>query len=100
MAERDLVGSVVVTRYRVVAKVASGATADVYDAEHVKLGSHVALKVLTNNDSSSEVAARFLREGKTLGMFRHPNIVELLEVGRLENGHLFLATELVRGSSL
>src|ERR1043165_880087 len=100
MAERDLVGAVVVTRYRVIAKVASGATADIYDAEHVTLKSHVALKVLANNDASSEVAARFLREGKTLGMFRHPNIVELLEVGRLADGRLFLATELVHGLSL
>jgi tRNA A-37 threonylcarbamoyl transferase component Bud32 len=100
MAARDLVGSLVVTRYRVISKVAAGATADVYEAEHVKLGSHVALKVLANNDASSEVAARFLREGKTMGMFRHPNIVELLEVGRLEDGHLFLATEMVRGPSL
>jgi serine/threonine protein kinase len=98
--ERDLVGSVVVTRYRVIKQVASGATADIYEAEHVNSKNHVALKVLSNNDASSEVAARFLREGKTLGMFRHPNIVELLEVGRLETGRLFLATELVRGQSL
>jgi serine/threonine protein kinase len=98
--ERDLVGSVVVTRYRVIKKVASGATADIYEAEHVNSKNHVALKVLSNNDASSEVAARFLREGKTLGMFRHPNIVELLEVGRLETGRLFLATELVQGQSL
>jgi serine/threonine protein kinase len=100
MAERDLVGSVVVARYRVLQKVASTATADVYEAEHVSLGTHVALKILANNDASSEVAARFLREGKTLSLFRHPNIVELLEVGRLETGALFLATELVRGHSL
>ncbi|HUS33667.1 MAG TPA: protein kinase [Kofleriaceae bacterium] len=99
-AERDLVGSVVLTRYRVIAKAASGATADIYEAEHVTSKSRVALKVLANNDASSDVAARFLREGKTLGMFRHPSIVELLEVGRLEDGRLFLATEMVRGSSL
>ncbi|NVB77657.1 MAG: protein kinase [Kofleriaceae bacterium] len=100
MAERDLVGTLVVGRYRVVDRLASGATADVYEAEHVELGTRVALKVLHAEHADSEVAARFLREGKTLAMFRHRNIVELLEVGRLDDGTLFLATELVRGLAL
>lgn len=100
MAERDLVGTVVVGRYRVVAQLASGATADVYEAEHVELGTRVALKVLRAEHTDSEVAARFLREGKTLAMFRHRNVVELLEVGRLDDGDAFLATELVRGLAL
>ena len=98
MAERDLVGTVVVARYRVVARLATGATGDVYEAEHVSLGTRVALKVLHAEHADSDVASRFLREGKTLGMFRHRNIVELLEVGRLDDGTLFLATELVAGS--
>jgi serine/threonine protein kinase len=98
--ERDLVGTVAVGRYRVTARIASGATGEVYEAEHVELGTHVALKVLRPEHADSEVAARFLREGKTLGLFRHQNIVELLEVGRLDDGSLFFATELVRGVSL
>ncbi|HSD91177.1 MAG TPA: protein kinase [Kofleriaceae bacterium] len=100
MTERDLVGAVVVGRYRVAARVAMGSKGHVYEAEHIALGTHVALKVLAPEHADSEVAARFLREGKTLGMFRHRNIVELLEVGRLADGSLFLATELVRGVSL
>ena len=96
----DLTGSIVVDRYRVLAKIASGSRADVYEAEHVADGGSVALKVLHAEHEDSETAARFLREGKTLGMFKHPNIVELLEVGRLEDGACFLVTELVRGVSL
>ena len=99
-SDPDLVGTVAAGRYRVLARIGRGATRDVYEAEHIELHSKVALKVLREEQQESEAAARFLREGKTLGLFRHPNIVELLEVGRLENGALFLATELVRGVSL
>lgn len=96
----DLVGTVAAGRYRVVARIGRGTTRDVYEAEHVDLHTRVALRVLRAEHAESEAAARFLREGKTLGLFRHVNIVELLEVGRLDDGSLFLATELVRGPSL
>src|SRR5690242_16122209 len=96
----DLVGQVVMGRYRVVAQLATGATADVFEAEHVDQGTPVALKVLRTEHQDSEVAARFLREGKTLGLFAHPHIVELLEVGKLDDGGMVLVTELVRGVSL
>src|SRR5678816_2672667 len=96
----DLVGMIAASRYKVLARIGRGTTRDVYEAEHVSLGTKIALKVLHEQDAESEAAARFLREGKTLGLFRHPNIVELIEVGRLDDGRLFLATELVRGISL
>ncbi|MGE5183189.1 MAG: protein kinase domain-containing protein [Acidobacteriota bacterium] len=96
----DLTGTVVVERYRVIAKIASGSRAEVYEAEHVGDGTAVAIKVLRPEHQDSELAARFLREGKTLGLFKHAHIVELLEVGRLEDGSCFLVTELVRGVSL
>src|SRR5438045_2040947 len=59
---------------------------------------HVAVKVLKVDDET--LSARFLREAKTMSLFAHPNIVELLEVGKLDDGKLFFATELVRGVTL
>ena len=97
---QDRVGTVAAGRYRIVARIGRSKVRDVYEAEHIDLHTNVALKVLHAEHAESEAAARFLREGKTLGMFRHGNIVELLEVGRLDDGSLFLATELVRGPSL
>src|SRR5262245_27332458 len=96
----DLVGAIACGRYKVLSRVGRGTNRDVYEAQHVSLGTNIALKVLHEQEPESEAAARFLREGKTLGLFRHPNIVELIEVGRLDDGRLFLATELVRGISL
>src|SRR5690606_10664116 len=71
---------------------------DVYEAED-ESGTRVALKLLHPHHHGSEAAARFVREGKTLGLFRHANIVELLHVGAADGAH-FVVTELVRGVSL
>jgi hypothetical protein len=97
---RELAGTTVLGHYRVTAPIASGKTADVYEAEDTRDGAAVALKVLHAEHQDSEVAARFLREGKALGLFKHPNVVELLDVGRLDDGSFALVTELVRGMSL
>lgn len=98
-SDADLVGKVIES-YQVVRSLGTGTMGNVFEAEHRQTGARVALKVLHPHHQGSEAASRFLREGKTLGLFRHRNIVELLEVGRGEDGALFLATELVRGVSL
>ena len=92
----ELVGTLVGGKYRVVSKIGTGSMGDVYEAEGPS--GHVALKVLKVDDDT--LAARFLREAKTMSLFQHPNIVELLEVGKLDDGRLFFAAELVRGITL
>jgi serine/threonine protein kinase len=97
--DSELIGTVI-GRYRVMTSLGTGTMGHVYDGEHVETGARVALKVLHPHHQGSEAAARSLREGKTLGLFHHPNIVELLEVGQGDDGSMFLATEIVPGVSL
>ena len=92
----DLVGTVVGGKYRVRSKIGTGSMGDVYEAEAG--AQQVALKVLRVDDE--KLAARFLREAKTMSLFQHPHIVELVEVGKLDDGRLFFAAELVRGTTL
>ena len=92
----DLVGTVVGGKYRVRSKIGTGSMGDVYEA--VAGAQEVALKVLRVDDE--KLAARFLREAKTMSLFQHPHIVELVEVGKLDDGRLFFAAELVRGGTL
>ncbi|MDQ3341213.1 MAG: protein kinase [Myxococcota bacterium] len=97
----DLVGTVV-GKYKVVSKIGTGGMGDVYEAMDVDGGwtdtQSVALKVLRVDDET--LASRFLREAKTMSLFAHPNIVELVEVGKLDDGRLYFAAELVRGDTL
>jgi serine/threonine protein kinase len=85
--------------YRLLSKIGSGTMGHVYEAEDTKTGKHVALKVLRKS-KNEELTARFVREGKTLALLSHPNIVQLVDMGQLDDGTLFLATELVPGGSL
>jgi len=70
----------------------------VYAATHALLQRKAAVKILAKTDEESE--RRFAREAKLAGSLSHPNIVELYEVGRLEDGRAFLAMEFLEGETL
>lgn len=77
--------------------------ADVYLARQTSaygFSKTVALKVLkTAAAADSDHVRMFLREALVAADFRHPNLVQVYEVGD-HDGRLFLAMELVRGISL
>ncbi|NOY26172.1 MAG: serine/threonine protein kinase [Oligoflexia bacterium] len=95
-------GSVVAGTYRIVDRIARGGTAIVYRAWHITMAREVALKVLTppgtGNDDIFE--ARFIREARTLAGLAHPNIIEVIDFGRLEDGRCYLAMEFIDGPRL
>jgi len=93
----DLIGTIA-GGYRILSRVGSGTMGHVYEAE-AEGGGRVALKVL-HRHQQEEFAQRFLREGKTLALLSHPNIVTLVAMGQLDDGALYLATELVDGPTL
>jgi serine/threonine-protein kinase len=96
----DLIGQEI-GPYRLQSRLGKGAMGTVYEAENTETRTLVALKVLQPQpDQDPQLAARMVREGKAMSMFRHPNIVELLDVGSLDDGTVYLATELVKGRSL
>src|SRR5262245_26284516 len=73
---------------------------EVYRAKDTRLDRSVALKVLTEQMSSSEeVRQRFEREAKAISSLQHPNICTLYDVGR-EGETDFLVMELLEGESL
>jgi eukaryotic-like serine/threonine-protein kinase len=98
VSETQLVGSVI-GGYRVLSCIGTGTMGHVYEAEDISAGGRVALKVLRKS-RQKDLPARFLREGKTLALLSHPNIVQLVDMGQFDDGTLFLATELIRGGSL
>jgi CheY-like chemotaxis protein/predicted Ser/Thr protein kinase len=88
--------------YRIQYKIASGTFGRVFRADDVTNGRIVAIKVLRRRWSEdAQVNELFDREAK-LGMtLRHPNIVEILNVGRDPNtGQHYLVMEFVEGGNL
>ena len=85
--------------YRLLRKLGEGGMGAVYEAEHLKLERHVALKVLpqkfTNDPAFLE---RFQREAKSAAALNHTNIIQLYDIGE-DRGHHFFGMEFVDGES-
>ncbi|MBC8444496.1 MAG: serine/threonine protein kinase, partial [Chloroflexi bacterium] len=80
---------------------ARGGIGDVYRGTDLQTGQLVAIKALQPHivASDADVVARFMREGQTLRVLDHPNIVKIVDAVRDEGRH-YLAMEYVGGGSL
>jgi serine/threonine-protein kinase len=97
----DLVGVVLGSRYRVTQRIGVGGFGAVYQAEHVVTGRNFAIKVLLPEYSERpKFAERFVREATTTARIEHENVVDIIDVGRTDEGHLYFAMELLRGETL
>jgi len=87
-------------RYRIVREVGTGGMGAVYEAVLVDLHKRVALKVLSRDlADKAEHRERFVREGRAAARIRHPNVVEIFDVGE-HDGLPFLAMEFLVGKDL
>ena len=78
----------------------TGGMGAVYEATHTEIGKQVAVKVLSQMIASVPGAqGRFLREAQLTSRVRHPNIVDVTDMGS-EGGQTFLVMELLRGEDL
>ncbi|MBA3817352.1 MAG: serine/threonine protein kinase [Deltaproteobacteria bacterium] len=92
-------GSVFAERYEILSVVGCGGMGTVYRARHLGLGKHVALKVLATS-SVNEQEVRFEREARAIARLDHPSCVRVLDFDRSEQGHPYLAMELLEGPTL
>lgn len=80
--------------------IGQGAMGNVYRAEHALLEKPVAVKVMDASLlSSPEARERFLREGQAAAAIKHPNVVDINDVGVFE-GTPYLVMELLEGEDL
>ncbi len=93
-------GYVVADRYRLDESIGSGGMGEVWRAEHVKLRSPVAIKLLLEEVTADEASSeRFLREARAAAAIRSTNVVQVLDYG-VEDGRAYIAMELLAGESL
>lgn len=87
-------------RYKIVRRIGHGGMGAVYEAVQTDLQRSVALKVL-KRDLASDPASRrrFEREGVAAARIRHPNAVDITDVGEAD-GYVYLVMELLQGEPL
>ena len=78
-----------------------GGMGEVYRATNVSLGRKVAIKILNKEHTSNEEdVMRFLREARAAAAVRHPNVVDVFDVSRDDDGTPFIVQELLSGQDL
>jgi serine/threonine-protein kinase len=95
-----LVGQVLDGRYHVGRRHARGGMATVYEAHDTRLDRTIALKVMHPSlAEDEEFVSRFIREARAAARLSHPNVVSVYDQGA-DQGHVYLAMEMVRGRTL
>ncbi len=88
--------------YEVKKLIGRGGMGAVYEARHLALDRHVALKFLSTGrcEGHAGFADRARREARMLSRLDHPNIVSVFDSGTTSAGDLYFTMELVTGENL
>lgn len=88
-------------RYRLRTPLGAGAMGEVWRADHVALGTQLALKLVdtANREDAPEILARFQQEARAAAQLRSPHVVQILDHGA-DDRVAFIAMELLEGESL
>ncbi|MFO0604605.1 MAG: sigma 54-interacting transcriptional regulator [Polyangiales bacterium] len=102
LGEGVQVGDTVDKKYRVLRRLGAGGGGVVFEAENLLLTRRVALKVLLSSPViDADVVERFKLEARAPVRVPHPNIIDVLDMGRdARTGAFFIVEELLTGESL
>jgi tetratricopeptide (TPR) repeat protein len=85
--------------YEILRKLDRGGMGRVYLARDLRLNREVALKTLRSSESRPEMVARLWAEAEVMAAVRHPNVVQVFELGK-DTARPFIAMEYLPGGSL
>ncbi|MCA9611087.1 MAG: serine/threonine protein kinase, partial [Myxococcales bacterium] len=101
MATDDRLGRIIADRYQLDRVIGRGGMGVVYGGQHTWTERPVAVKLLHSAFADDPtLLKRFFREAKLTAKLRHPNVVEILDMGEDEDGSSFIVLELLEGRSL
>lgn len=95
------IGVVVGAKYRLTRQLGQGAMGSVYEAQHVEIGTRVAIKLLhpalcTDDDA----IVRFRREAIAAGNSQSEHCAVVFDLGQTEHQQWYLVMELLKGADL
>ncbi|MBK7826593.1 serine/threonine-protein kinase [Nannocystis sp.] len=94
-------GTVVAGRYRVEDLQVFDGMGALYRARDTERGVPCALRVLPEIYAREpEVMARFMADAQAAQELKHPNIAQVFDIGKLDDGAVYAVTELLDGQSL
>lgn len=93
-------GQLIDNRYKIIRTIGEGGMANVYLAYDTILEREVAVKILRGDLADDEkFVRRFQREANAASSLKHPNIVEMYDVGE-DDGKYFIVMEFINGKTL
>jgi serine/threonine protein kinase len=96
-----LIGQVIQGRYRIHRTIGTGGMGVVYEAQHLLIGRKVAVKVLTARGLLSNASVvRFRREAQAAASVGNSHVVDVLDMGQLDDGSLYIVLEHLEGAHL
>jgi len=99
-AGRFAAGTILASRYRIVAALGRGGMGEVFRAEDLTLQQEIALKFLPRElTSDPEALERFHREVRVARQVSHPNVCRVFDIG-VADGAPFITMEYVDGEDL
>jgi len=100
MERTPLTLGTVLGSYRLLRILGQGGAGAVYEAEHVRLGRKMAIKVLHPDVASDAIVLRFFNEARAVNAIKHPNIIDIEDFVTTPDGQHYLLMELLVGDDL
>jgi serine/threonine-protein kinase len=96
-----MAGTLLEDKYRLIRVLGSGAMAHVYEAEQMRLGRSVAVKIMRVALASDKRSLeRFRTEALAASRINHPNAIAIYDVGVTKDGVPYIVMEHLRGITL
>src|SRR5215813_1988979 len=96
-----MAGTILEDKYRLIRVLGSGAMAHLYEAEQIRLGRSVAVKIMrVALVSDKRSVERFRTEALAASRINHPNAIAIYDVGVTRDGVPYMVMEHLRGTTL
>ena len=97
-----LLGAILAESYQIVQMIGEGGMGRVYEARHTRLSrKRYAIKLLHDELARQpDILARFEREADAASTISHPNVVEVVDIHRLDDGRPYIVCEYLDGEDL